>query len=128
MKGEFEQSLIPIKLGPLQQRRVKEACAIAAYTTQTAIPIIGTLISDDAPQCKLLTETLGLCWVHDGRHYKKLNPIITDNKRILDEFLTQCWAFYRQLNDYKATKVLTKKRHFIRRLILYLQLRQRMGN
>jgi hypothetical protein len=60
---DFDTSLMPIKLGSLQQRRVKEACAIAAYSTQTAIPIIGTLISDDAPQFKLLTETLGLCWV-----------------------------------------------------------------
>ena len=32
---------------------------------------IGTLICDDAPQFKLLTETLGLCWIHDGRYYKK---------------------------------------------------------
>jgi hypothetical protein len=86
---DFDTSLMPIKLGSLQQRRVKEACAIAAYRTQTAIPIIATLISDHAPQFKLLTETLWLCWVHEGRHYKKLNTIITDNKRILDEFLTQ---------------------------------------
>jgi hypothetical protein len=107
---DFDTSLMPIKLGSLQQRRVKEACAIAAYRTQTAIPIIGTLISDDAPQFKLLTETLGLCWVHDGRHYKKLNPIITDNKRILDEFLTQYWAFYRKLNDYKATQSTDEKK------------------
>lgn len=103
---DFDTSLMPIKLGSLQ----KEACAIAAYRTQTAIPIIGTLISDDAPQFKLLTETLGLCWVHDGRHYKKLNPIITDNKRILDEFLTQYWAFYRKLNDYKATQSTDEKK------------------
>jgi hypothetical protein len=107
---DFDTSLMPIKLGSLQQRRVKEACAIAAYRTQTAIPIIGTLISDDAPQFKLLTETLGLCWVHDGRHYKKLNPIITDNKRILDEFLTQYWAFYRKLNDYKTTQSTDEKK------------------
>ena len=98
----FDALLATLKLGPLQRRRVKEAFAIAAYRVQTAIPVIGSLICDDAPQFKLLTETLGLCWVHDGRHYKKLNPILTDNKRILDEFLTQYWVFYHQLRAYKA--------------------------
>ncbi|MFT5163343.1 MAG: hypothetical protein ACI9FJ_001938, partial [Alteromonadaceae bacterium] len=91
-------------------QRVKEACAIAAYRTQTAIPVIGTLISDDAPQFKLLTETLGSCWVHDGRHYKKLNPILTDNTLILDGFLTQYWAFYRQLKDDQASPNTTDKK------------------
>lgn len=99
----FEKLLAPFPLGPQQQRRVKEACAIAAYRAQTAIPVIGALICDDAPQFKLLTETLGLCWVHDGRHYKKLDPVLTDNKRILDGFLSQYWAFYRKLKDYKAS-------------------------
>jgi len=99
----FEEILATINLGPLQQRRVKEAFAIAAYQTQTANPIIGSLISDDAPQFKLLTKTLGLCWVHDGRHYKKLNPILTENKDILDGFLTQYWKFYHQLKAYKAS-------------------------
>jgi len=99
----FENLLAPINLGPQQQRRVKEAFAIAAYRTQTAIPVIGSLISDDAPQFKLLTEMLGLCWVHDGRHYKKLNPILTENKDILDGFLTRYWAFYHQLKAYKAS-------------------------
>jgi hypothetical protein len=106
---DLDNLLVPIKLGPLQQRRVKEACAIAAYRAQTAIPVIGTLISDDAPQFKLLTETLGLCWVHDGRHYKKLNPILTGNKLILEGFLTQYWAFYRQLKDYQASPNITDK-------------------
>jgi hypothetical protein len=105
----FDEVLATLNLGPLQQRRVKEAFAIAAYRAQTAIPVIGTLISDDAPQFKLLTTTLGLCWVHDGRHYKKLNPILNDNKQILDKFLTQYWVFYHQLRAYKASPNATDK-------------------
>ena len=69
---DFDTSLMPIILGSLQQRRAKKTCAIAIYRTQMAITIIVTLISDNTPQFKLLTETLWLCWVHDGRHYKKL--------------------------------------------------------
>lgn len=102
-EDDFNRLLVPIELGSLQQRRVKEACAIAAYRAQTAIPVIGSLICDDAPQFKLLTETLGLCWVHDGRHYKKLNPVLINNKLILDGFLTQYWTFYRKLKAYKVS-------------------------
>jgi len=32
------------------------------------------LLCDDAKQFKRITEILALCWVHEGRHYKKLNP------------------------------------------------------
>ena len=34
------------------------------------------LLCDDAPQFKIITEELALCWVHDGRLYKKLSPVI----------------------------------------------------
>jgi len=90
-----------IKLGPKQQTRVKEACAIAAYREQTDFPIIEKLVCDDAPQFKLLTKYMGLCWIHDGRHYKKLTPIIKSHKAILNEFLTRYWLFYHKLLDYK---------------------------
>jgi hypothetical protein len=83
----FEGWLCSIdKLSPLKQRRIREACAIAAYRAQTAITVIDTLICDDAPQFKLLTRALGLCWIHDGRPYKKLNPMLNKNKVILDGF------------------------------------------
>ena len=63
-------------LGSRQSIRLTEACAIAHYQQQTEFPIIDKLLADDAPQFKLLTQWLGLCWVHDGRHYKKLKPIV----------------------------------------------------
>jgi hypothetical protein len=46
---------------------------------------------------------LGLCWIHDGRLYKKLNPILNKNKAILDNFLKQYWHFYHQVRMYKET-------------------------
>ena len=33
---------------------------------------INCLISDDAPQFKVIASTHGLCWIHEGRHYKNL--------------------------------------------------------
>lgn len=93
--------LTSIKLGPKQQTRIKEACAIAAYRKQTDFPVIEKLVCDDAPQFKLLTKYIALCWIHDGRHYKKLTPLIKSHKAILNEFLTRYWLFYHKLLDYK---------------------------
>ncbi len=90
-----------IKLGPQQRTRVMEACAIAAYREQEEKPVIKILMCDDAPQFKLLTEELTLCWIHDGRHYKKLNPVVPLHKTLQDEFLTNYWLYYQQLKDYK---------------------------
>ena len=51
------------KLGSPQRTRVMEAAAIAFYEQQTDWPVVQTLICDDAPQFKLLTDDLALCWV-----------------------------------------------------------------
>jgi len=89
------------KLGSTQRTRIKEALAIAAYREQTDFPIIEKLVCDDAPQFKLLTKYIALCWIHDGRHYKKLTPTIGRHKKILDEFITHYWIYYHKLLAYK---------------------------
>jgi hypothetical protein len=71
-------------LGIRQSAHLTEACAIAFYQQQTAVPIIETLLADDTPQFKLLTQQLALCWLHDGRHYKKLKPLRTYTPTRLD--------------------------------------------
>ena len=98
-----EGTLDTLQPGPQQRTRIKEACAIAAYRERTIIPVIKTLVCDDAPQFKLLTQQIALCWIHDGRHYKKLRPIVPQHKTAVDEFLTQYWFFYHQLKAYKKT-------------------------
>jgi hypothetical protein len=81
------------------RKLILEASAIAAYRQSDYA--IKHLIVDDAPQFKLITETLGLCWVHEGRHYKKLNPLFMQNKVILQTFIEEFWDYYRLLKDYK---------------------------
>ena len=63
---------------------------------------MNTLVCDDAGQFKGLTESLGLCWVHDGRHYKKLEPVVAVHRQQLDTFRGQYWTFYDQLLAYQA--------------------------
>jgi hypothetical protein len=44
---------------------------------------------------------LATCGVHEGRHYKKLNPLLAHHPRKLDEFLVRYWDYYDQLLTYK---------------------------
>ncbi len=88
-------------LGPLQRCRVLDAAAVAAYHAQLEFPIVRLVICDDAPQFKLVTEELALCWVHDGRHYKKLDPCVAYHRELLATVLERYWAFYDQLLAYR---------------------------
>jgi hypothetical protein len=90
------------QLGPQQFGRILDATAIAAYHAQTGFPVVELLIGDDAPQFKLVTDEFSLCWIHEGRHYKKLIPHLAYHRQLLDDFLTRYWAFYGQLLVYRG--------------------------
>jgi hypothetical protein len=88
-------------LGPQQRQRVLEAGALAAYRAQAKIPVVATLVCDDAPQFGGVTEEMALCWVHDGRHYTKLAPYLPQHQELLAEFRKNYWEFYRELRAYQ---------------------------
>jgi len=88
-------------LGPQQRQWVLDATAIVAYHAQTTFPIVQALVCDDAPQFKLLTAEMLLCWIHDGRHYKKLTPCIPYHRQLLTDFRQRYWDFYQQLRTYR---------------------------
>jgi hypothetical protein len=81
------------------RRIVIEAAALAYY--QQSKHFIRYLITDDAPQFNLLALHHALCWIHEGRHYKKINPLADMNRKILDTFLEQFWDYYQALLTYK---------------------------
>lgn len=81
---------------------ILDASAIVAYRQRE--DVIRLFICDDAPQFKNITEALGLCWVHEGRHYKKLNPVVIMHREILSNFLKSFWDYYRELLDFKLTQ------------------------
>ena len=89
------------KKGKLHRIRIMEAGAVASYHQETGIPIVKVLVCDDAPQFKLITDELSLCWVHDARHYKRLRPIIPNHQKELAAFRGRYWNFYRELYKYK---------------------------
>jgi len=100
-----------LEQGPQQQQWLLEAAAISAYRAQKAWPVIDTLSCDDAPQFKALTAKLAACWIHDGRHYKKLEPAYPHFQEELDQFLSDYWAFYRRLLTYRQQPNAPLRRH-----------------
>jgi hypothetical protein len=89
------------KLGPQQRKWILDAMAVAAYHAQVEFPVVRLLVCDDAPQFNWVTEDLALCWVHEGRHYKKLTPCVPLHRTLLDDFLERFWAYYDQLLAYQ---------------------------
>ena len=81
---------------------IEHASAIVYYRHQSRVPVVRTLICDDAGQFKLLTDKLGLCWIHEGRHYEKLSPVVGRHADALDAFLDRFWDYYASLQDYRA--------------------------
>jgi hypothetical protein len=89
------------RAGPQQRQRVLEAAALAAYRAQEEIPVVELLVCDDAPQFAGVTAQLALCWVHEGRHYKKLCPYLPQHRELLAEFRKEFWEYYRKLRAYQ---------------------------
>lgn len=80
------------------RRYILEAAALTYYYSLDNA--IEHLMCDDAPQFNMIARYKSLCWIHEGRHYKKLRPIVPNHQKLLDNFSTQFWDFYQKLLDY----------------------------
>lgn len=100
------------------RQHILDALAIAAYHAQIDIPIVRLLIVDDAPQFQAITQELALCWIHEGRHYKKLLPTLVYHQQLQRKFLRNFWRFYDRLKAYREHPTLALaqqlSRHFDR--------------
>jgi len=99
--GALLDAHIP-RLGVQQRQRILDAAAIGAYRVQQDVPVVEILVCDDAPQCKGVTADLALCWVHAGRHVKKLTPLFAHHRALVDTFLADFWAYYHDLQAYRT--------------------------
>ena len=88
-------------LGAQTHKWILDATAVAAYHAQTEWPIVRLLLCDGALQFTWVTEDLALCWVHEGRHYKKLIPTVAAHRQVLSAFLTDFWDYYDDLLAYR---------------------------
>ncbi len=88
-------------LGPQQRKWILDAAAVAAYHAELEFPVVRLLVCDDAPQFTLVTDELALCWVHEGRHYKKLMPYVPRHRALVEDFVQRFWTYYDQLLAYR---------------------------
>jgi FtsZ-binding cell division protein ZapB len=88
-------------LGSQTRKWVLDALAVAAYQAQLEWPVIQALVCDGALQFTWITDEVAGCWVHEGRHYKKLLPSVPVHRQALDRFLTDFWTFYDELLAYR---------------------------
>ncbi len=91
-----------VRLNTQHRQQVGDALAVAAYHAQTDVPVVHWLLSDDAAVYHDITDGHALCWVHDGRHYAKLSPVVPHHQTLLAAFRRDYWAFYRELVAYRA--------------------------
>jgi hypothetical protein len=89
-------------LGIQTRKQVATALAIAAYQHQTTIPVVQTLLGDDAGQFDGITAGRAGCWVHDARHYKRLIPLTKEHQVLVATFLTEYWTFYAALLAFRT--------------------------
>lgn len=85
------------QLGPQHRKVVSDTLAIAAYRADPEFPSVRLLVTDDAPQFAGVTEDHALCWVHEGRHYKRLTPFLRQHRELVEGFLTRFWGYYHEL-------------------------------
>jgi hypothetical protein len=90
-----------VQLNTQHRQQVWDALAVAAYHAQTDVPIVHWLLSDDATVYHDITDAHALCWVHDGRHYAKLSPVVPHHQSLLADFRRDYWGFYRELVAYR---------------------------
>ncbi|MDP3444326.1 MAG: transposase, partial [Ignavibacteria bacterium] len=81
------------------RKAIVEASAIAAY--QGLPHALSIILTDNAPQFQVITKLLALCWIHEGRHYKKLMPCFLWHQMQVNAFLKKFWKFYHALLEYK---------------------------
>jgi hypothetical protein len=88
-------------LGKQTRKWVLDALAVAAYQAQLGWPVIDVLVCDGALQFSWITNEVAGCWVHEGRHYKKLQPTLALHQELLASFLNDFWSFYAELLAYR---------------------------
>ena len=59
------------------------------------------LVTDDAGNFKFMGHNHQLCWVHELRHYRKLEALTDVHRELKDQILTILYDFYKKLKLFK---------------------------
>jgi hypothetical protein len=88
-------------LGTEPRQDVLTAAALAGYHAQSEVPVVQSLLSDDAALFRGLADEHALCWVHDFGHYLELEPRWAMHERQFARYKKRYWKLYRGLLEYK---------------------------
>ena len=106
------------------RRIIFESSAITYYRQSDGAALY--LICDDAPQFNKIAKHLALCWIHEARHYKKLNPLSNLNQKTITDFIEKFWDYYKALLTYKQGPTDKISLELSDQLTLYFQQKQVM--
>lgn len=98
---ELLEILKPFEQHPNLHSLFYEFAYIAGFHAEEGFPIHTILLTDDASIYDYIFLIHALCWIHEGRHLKKLNPVVSEFRVELDKFITQFWNYYHTLLDFK---------------------------
>lgn len=59
------------------------------------------LVTDDAGNFKFMSHNHQLCWVHEIRHYRKLEALTDIHRELRDKMLAILYDFYKKLKRFK---------------------------
>jgi len=74
---------------------------VKSFLSAFLLSLFIVLVGDDAPQFKGIARRFALCWVHEERHYKKLNPILSRHIEAVERVRSELWGYYKKLLKYK---------------------------
>ena len=87
----------------------KNRDTVKGFLTESLSGLFEVLVGDDAPQFKKIAKKYALCWIHEERPYKKLNPIFLHHREELDRVRGEIWDYYKNLKEYKESPTTEKK-------------------
>jgi hypothetical protein len=93
--SEIPKILESLKINPDDISNKKDAEILQGGKLRTYF------FNDGAPQYKKLTEEQALCWIHDGRDYTKLVPVVPFHKKELQDFRSRYWTYNGKLLQFK---------------------------
>ena len=87
-------------LSTTQRRIVTEATLWASLLHDDVLGDL-VIISDDAPQFKIMGFLNGLCWVHAERRVNRMIPLNRRQRTAQERVQDEIWTFYQDLKSYR---------------------------
>jgi phosphoglycolate phosphatase-like HAD superfamily hydrolase len=98
----WEQWLAGIPIRTEDHRRIVTEAVLWASLMYHDTIMHQVLISDDAPQFKVLGLMNALCWVHAERGIDRLLPVSDAQRRAQEQVQDEVWQLYQQLKAYRT--------------------------